>query len=311
MNEDFSNQPQEPVVPEPTKPKSNRRLVLVLISTGVALLVAAATIITLFILNPKDVAAPTTDTQTSTSETSQATEEDYAKAIIENIRTAEQALVATHPTLTIEDSTPSAPPYMVANTDYNVTGSFGYSLTIQGASATLPTDKLVLDAEKAAIDTLRTETLPVVEATEYGTTYSSDNVVCHVSTNTYPTFITCANARDYQKVADEVAPFAAAFFTSSNEAASDPTQTVFYTPVITKKDTGYSNATVSIGSKYGVGGFAGLFYQKENEVWHYWTGTQSVIPCRDYDTEELQKAFVGDACYDLTTEEDSVVKVSS
>ena len=44
---------------------------------------------------------------------------------------------------------------------------------------------------------------------------------------------------------------------------------------------------------------AALFYRvSPNDEWKYFIGTQAVLNCSDYNTEELKNAFAGDVCYD-------------
>lgn len=55
-------------------------------------------------------------------------------------------------------------------------------------------------------------------------------------------------------------------------------------------------------------GAAGLFYRTSPEAeWKFFMGTQSVLACDDYDTEELRNAYAGEVCYDTEKNEDSVV----
>lgn len=59
----------------------------------------------------------------------------------------------------------------------------------------------------------------------------------------------------------------------------------------------YQTLQVAIG-----GGYA-LFYRVSPDAeWQYFTGGQGPLSCSDYDTEDLRKAFAGDACFDGQTE---------
>lgn len=46
-------------------------------------------------------------------------------------------------------------------------------------------------------------------------------------------------------------------------------------------------------------GAASLFYRTEPDAkWQYFTGTQAILNCSQYDTEDLKKAYLGEPCYD-------------
>ena len=50
----------------------------------------------------------------------------------------------------------------------------------------------------------------------------------------------------------------------------------------------------------GVGGAAGLFYRTDKDAaWQFFTGTQDMIGCDRYNTENLKKAYLGEQCYDV------------
>ena len=59
-----------------------------------------------------------------------------------------------------------------------------------------------------------------------------------------------------------------------------------------------------------VGGAAGLFYRTSPEAkWQFFTGTQAVLDCSDYNTEDLKKAYLGEPCYNYNTQTDSTVQL--
>ncbi len=86
----------------------------------------------------------------------------------------------------------------------------------------------------------------------------------------------------------------------------------FDAPLIIK-DSSYSPyQTVSVPiSTPGAfqGGALGLFYRSSPESnWQYFTGTQAVLSCSDYNTDDLKRAFAGSVCYDETTQSNSTVQ---
>lgn len=47
-----------------------------------------------------------------------------------------------------------------------------------------------------------------------------------------------------------------------------------------------------------VGGAAGLFYRMSPEAeWQYFTATQGMLECNEYNTDDLKKAYLGETCY--------------
>lgn len=54
----------------------------------------------------------------------------------------------------------------------------------------------------------------------------------------------------------------------------------------------YQTLNVQIG-----GGYALFYRTSSEEKWQYFAGGQSDLDCSDYNTEDLKKAFAGDACY--------------
>lgn len=71
---------------------------------------------------------------------------------------------------------------------------------------------------------------------------------------------------------------------------------------------GYQKAQAGVGSINGFGGFAGFFYKKDGGSWAYFAGTQEIIDCTKYNTDDTRNAFMGDACYDYTTDRESTVR---
>lgn len=133
--------------------------------------------------------------------------------------------------------------------------------------------------------------------------YQTEDVKCAVydikpyqGNGNYEASVVCADMYEYLAVAKSVKPLADVYAAATTE---DITTLAFNNPEIEKSSTpGYQRAVVAIsGAQYGaVGGFAGLFYQTPDEVWHYFTGTQNILECTKYSTVHLKKAYLGEAC---------------
>ena len=53
----------------------------------------------------------------------------------------------------------------------------------------------------------------------------------------------------------------------------------------------------------------GLFYRVNKEAdWQFFTGTQAVLGCEEFNTKDLRNAFVGETCWDDTLEGNTTVK---
>jgi len=131
--------------------------------------------------------------------------------------------------------------------------------------------------------------------------YVSDNIVCSlyntkVSHTQY--VLSCANK---EWISDEDETLANALIAAYNEKADTDVDYVFEANAekIETKDGGYQTIRVSFEDS------AALFYRKSAESeWEYFKSTQGVMPCADYDSEDLRAAYKGDSCYDgeeLTT----------
>lgn len=71
----------------------------------------------------------------------------------------------------------------------------------------------------------------------------------------------------------------------------------------------YDKATVTHGNVSQVDGTNLLFYKESSSKdWQYFTSTQDVLACSDYNTSALRAAFRGDACYNTGTNTESKVK---
>lgn len=295
----------EPPQPQPPK-KSKKGLIITLV---IILLLAAAGAVAYFLyFQPKNttVSAPT-DNQTQ-EETTPADTTDYAKVLIDKVLTAEKALVSTYPTIKTENTDARAPAFKYGSNEYYITGDFGYSILVTDTASATDPAKFTASTVASANTTLTADTSLSKNETESSAVYQNNLVICSVSTQGYPLTVSCANKRDYTSRAEEIKPFADALFVAQGN--TNKSNTVLGDLKLFKKADGYASAQVSVGGFEGTGGYAGLFYGKDNN-WVFWKGTQSLLPCQDYDNFALQTSFLGDTCYDESTKTESTVKLSS
>ena len=142
---------------------------------------------------------------------------------------------------------------------------------------------------------------------EYGYLNSSRNIVCSVSegdewvspSNGYEyAFLGCAKT-DWVWLTE-----ADKMLTSELEAAYREKEGEY--PIVLNADTRkiknsqtspYQTITTTIK------GAAGLFYRTSpDSKWQFFTGTQAVLDCGDYNTEDLKKAYLGEPCYNGSVE---------
>jgi len=83
-----------------------------------------------------------------------------------------------------------------------------------------------------------------------------------------------------------------------------------YPKIAESKTAGYKTAEVGLLAEAQFGGAAGLFYQTPDGMWHFFKGTQQIIPCGDYNTPDLKKAFLGSQCNVLKGTEDTLSTVT-
>lgn len=300
--------PETPATPDPFQPptppkKSRKGLIITLIIVLVVLIVAAAAFI---FFRPKagDTAINAQDTpaQTNTGTTEQPEDtEDYAQGWIDKIRASlADQLGSAYPTLPNESSD-GVPIYKVPGTGYYILGGdFGKGFSLQAGVQT-PTS---IKAEQVINDTLAGDTSLTKADSEWRVTYQNDKVICNVLGGGSPITVTCANIRDYAGTIAQLKPFVEAYL-ASEEGKAYGEGVGFGMVTITDKNDGYQTATIGMGSgESPVGGYAGLFYAKDGK-WSYFTGTQSVLSCSQYNTHDIQKAYEGEQCYDEATENDS------
>lgn len=111
-----------------------------------------------------------------------------------------------------------------------------------------------------------------------------------VSDASIPNHASCGLIASYPDMAAKIKPFAEALPDTSDN-------TVFSNLSIEdSKISGYQRASLSEGDMRTVGGGVAMFYRKGTGAWKYFSITQVILPCSDYNTTDLQNAFNGDSC---------------
>lgn len=137
----------------------------------------------------------------------------------------------------------------------------------------------------------------------YSERMQNDTTVCILDSTSraygtgYQFSIGCADFASYDITAKALQPFYT-LLTSQAELKdlNDNPYLRLSKPIIKDSQTsGYKTATVSVGSLVGTG-YATLFYQAPDGQWHFFKATQGVLPCADYSTDDLKKAYKGEQC---------------
>ena len=178
-----------------------------------------------------------------------------------------------------------------------------------GTSGTKVTDLKTIEDSLISHGLKKTIFDPGTEISVYAAGYTSKDITCSVndqkpytSTEQYRSVLGCANTRDYLANAKINQPFYDAYVADTNNNKNNLLFDVV--EINQSKTANFKIATIGVGgSGYGsVGGFAALFYQTPDTIWHYFTGTQSKLPCTRFDTIDLKQAYLGESCYGPTNE---------
>jgi len=294
--------------PDPEKPPRNPRLKLFIIGGSIALVLALIAAVIFFFQSTESEDHPTT---TPTAKTDTPREVALtATSLIDEVRTAQKKIAVNSPELIFSTSaadTKYSPTYKYGTAPYYIRGTFGEDITAFDSSAAnssgdsdspngLTMRKVVQDAQATAAAVFKSHSsLKETPGESYTTYYSDAHVICTLSTTLSSVTTTCADIKDYAPLAKTIQPLAESYLATVEDARAD--NLVFSNPQITQKSHGFTSAKIGISSLENVGGFAGLFYTKDNG-WVFWRGTQSQILCSDYNSYALQTAFEGETCYD-------------
>lgn len=296
--------------PQQQPPKKSKKGLIITLVIILLLAIAGAVVYFLYFQPKNDTTNNTTNTQTE-NEATPADTTDYAKVLIDKVLTSEKALTSEFPSIKVENTKAFAPAYKYESKEYYITGNFGYSVAVTNTVAAAPaaTNEFQKSILSAATKALGSDPSLRKNETEFVITYQSDLVVCSLPRSlTSPELsVSCANTRDYAKLAEDIKPFADALFIAQGE--KNQSRSIFSDLKITEKADGYASATLGVGIYEGTGGYAALFYSKDNN-WIFWKGMQAYINCSDYDTFALQTSFLGETCYDETTKSNSVVTLT-
>ncbi len=288
------------------KPPKARKPFKALMAVGALLLVALAGLVYYFFFMPTKAPAATN------SGAKPATKQEVLTAAGQVIADMKTKLEGT-----VKDTDTSGPAFQPSGYEFWVQPS-----TYYGVIATSSTDVLVKNLDM--VDTYFTDKdYNVAQADPQADfplnkeiTYDSKEVVCGITSYDPPQGdasdpwmnVVCEDMSDILATAKEAEPFAVVYAASTNEPLAD---TSFSQVVIDESPVeGYRNATVAISqSGFGrVGGFAGLFYQVPDGEWQYFKGTQETVDCKEYNTDDLKKAFASQNCYDSESNTSSAIE---
>lgn len=296
---------------EKTKRRSRPGLVL-LLCLLMALVGAAAGILVYKGYFEKQTSTTTTSAPVATTAPATSVDTQSASTIVTSAKSSLKGTVVPvtidsdgFATTTDNMSAYSVPYYQPAGYAFYTTPK-----TYEGVE-TASSSQATSDADIAAIHRLLATNNLSATATNFDPenkiTISSDyfgsNTICRDKQSTldykqgkYQVSIACANVSSYVDNAKSLAPL----YTVYKAAHKDIDQPgLLFGKVVTasSKTTGYQTAQTTTGSVYApAGGSVAFFYQTPDKTWHYFTNTQSVLQCSDYNTADLKKAYLGQQC---------------
>ena len=302
-----------------TPPKKRNIWLIVIISVLAAAILAAGTTFAFSVFFKDDAKAPNVSKETppqTNDEDSLSAKKLVAEAVagLAGVKNApeDNKGSASYPVF-------AAPVFKPSGYEFSVRPSEDYGLFSTGnkdvATSDLSKVKTVLRENNLKETVLQAGD----DRSMFTANYESDNIICVLSdqkpfeqtsgSEDYSVSLGCADKVAYNDNAKVLKPY---FDVYKVQSEYDTSKLALNTPVITQSPVdGYSRATVGIGgSEYdAVGGFAGLFYSTPDGKLHFFKGTQSQIPCEDFDTDDIRKAFAGESCYDVTDDQ-AVVKAN-
>lgn len=208
---------------------------------------------------------------------------------------------AINQTTPLSDTPAIGPSYKVSGADYYVatTDTYSLSITKQGTTIESPVDE---DFNQTIADqivqVLRDSKYKMTDTTNI-VNYESATVVCTILAEGSPITVTCANKSTYNKISSDLKPFVQAHIaaTSSDDELRTTYSNLKVTNSLTPK---YQHASVSITQ--GMTGAVLLFYRHDEGTWKFFTGTQNILSCDEYNTIDLIAAYKGEKCIDGATE---------
>jgi hypothetical protein len=208
----------------------------------------------------------------------------------------------------------NAPPYKPTGYNFSVRPEQDSGFGSYGTKDTIASD--IVFIQKVFVDNNLSETILATgsQDSQFAARYESDAIICGLSdqkpynepatSTNYSVVIGCADKSSYLTNAAMLRPY---FIVYTSQVRTDTTKMLLGSPTFKQSKTpGYTIASIAMGgSEYGsVGGFAALFYVTPDTVLHYFTGTQSELPCSKFMTDDLKKAYLGEQCYDEATGND-------
>jgi hypothetical protein len=139
--------------------------------------------------------------------------------------------------------------------------------------------------------------------------YENASVHCHLGVQEiekdYVLRVSCANMSAYTEAAKQIQVFYDLYAQNNPEA-----KTIQGIDVSSLKDSlskGYKTAEITIvKDNTPEGAVNALYYQTSDGTWHYFKATLLEIYCEEYNTPDIQKAFIGKPCYDANMNFSSV-----
>jgi len=195
-----------------------------------------------------------------------------------------------------------APDYIVLGYQFAAVGDKNDSSGITIARQDIAVDVTMTKLENNLIEKGFKKSIHQVAEPYYGLVkYENTDTICGVSNNRPDSdssqmkevYLTCAPTASYTETAKVQKPFYDAYRAAHPDRT---TQGLAYPRIIESRTKGYKIAEAGIYSESQPAGAMGLFYQTPDQKWRFFAGTQQALPCSDYSTPDLKKAYLGESC---------------
>lgn len=295
--------------PEPKPAKSNKPLIWCLAILAIIGIVAAIVFAYLYFTTPTTPASTSNNNQSSTTTDEPTTVEETeimaeVRQLVETLSSIASSETNTGLVKVYEGSIlykpDNAKTYITLDDSYGIYG-FSNGLTIEESSA-------IYQALSAKL-----KELGFIEKSDFadvplfltgGTYYVNDNngIICEVSDG-IPFTTYCGHSSWFSEEKVALAnQLAEAYFVTTG-------QYPFSIPSLNNYTIDNSTITPYQVLKTPVSNAMGLFYRTSPESeWQFFTATQALIDCSDFNTQDIKNAFTGEACWDNVTNQSSTVQ---
>lgn len=154
------------------------------------------------------------------------------------------------------------------------------------------------------------------DPSNYYARYSDDTLMCGLRRSVASVAsltsiqVACAAKADYKANVSVQKPFYEAYTVAKTANPSATFPALLGMPVVTDSRTdGYKTAELTAQDETGGVSTLALFYQTPDKAWHFTANTSQRLTCSAFKTPDMQKAYLGEVCFNETLKRDDTVKL--